>query len=289
MSKEVGVVFHNDADGWGAAYAAWRRFGDAAAYYPHDIGDEWPVMGFHKELWIMELPPEHWMGAQAVVDADAVHVVDHHASAQAALDAWPRSPGRRVYFDVTQAACMLAWKTLHPMTKAPELLRYIEDRDLWKWEMPDSKVMNMGFSHVLEGMARQPVNEILERIHALVDAWSWDVAIADWRNQYQALVDHIEQVARRTAAKAVAVRIGGADAMAVNCPLYQSEVGHEILEEWPMVDVAACYWTRPDGRVQWSLRSRPESVDVGELCKTLGGGGHPCAAGFIAPVGVEFL
>ena len=46
---------------------------------------------------------------------------------------------------------------------------------------------------------------------------------------------------------------------------------------------AACYWDTPEGRV-FSLRSSSDGVDVSEIAKQFGGGGHKNAAGFkIAP------
>lgn len=42
---------------------------------------------------------------------------------------------------------------------------------------------------------------------------------------------------------------------------------------------AACYWDTPEGRV-FSLRSKDDGFDVGEIAKQYGGGGHKHASGF---------
>jgi len=42
---------------------------------------------------------------------------------------------------------------------------------------------------------------------------------------------------------------------------------------------AACYYDGPNGR-NFSLRSRDDGADVGEIAKLYGGGGHPHASGF---------
>jgi len=41
---------------------------------------------------------------------------------------------------------------------------------------------------------------------------------------------------------------------------------------------AACYMDTPEGRV-YSLRSSDDGLDVGEIAKKFGGGGHKHAAG----------
>lgn len=49
---------------------------------------------------------------------------------------------------------------------------------------------------------------------------------------------------------------------------------------------AACYWDTPDGRV-FSLRSTDDGMDVSEIAKVFGGGGHEHASGFKVPLGAS--
>jgi uncharacterized protein len=48
---------------------------------------------------------------------------------------------------------------------------------------------------------------------------------------------------------------------------------------------AACYWDVPNGQV-FSLRSCENGVDVSEIAKQFGGGGHKHAAGFTVKRGI---
>lgn len=58
----------------------------------------------------------------------------------------------------------------------------------------------------------------------------------------------------------------------------QSEVCHELCQGEPF---AAAYWDEADGTRRWSLRSsETDGVDVSEIAKLYGGGGHVHAAGF---------
>jgi len=41
VNKEIVVLYHaNCLDGFGAAYAAWKKFGDTADYIPVQYGEE---------------------------------------------------------------------------------------------------------------------------------------------------------------------------------------------------------------------------------------------------------
>lgn len=58
-----------------------------------------------------------------------------------------------------------------------------------------------------------------------------------------------------------------------------SDAGHMMAKGEPF---AACYWDTPEGRC-FSLRSAEDGMDVSEIAKDYGGGGHKHAAGFRVP------
>ena len=66
--------------------------------------------------------------------------------------------------------------------------------------------------------------------------------------------------------------------LAVNATVLFSEIAGELAKDRPF---GACYFDRQDGKRQWSLRSSGENgLDVAEIAKAHGGGGHKNAAGF---------
>jgi c-di-AMP phosphodiesterase-like protein len=85
------------------------------------------------------------------------------------------------------------------------------------------------------------------------------------------------QVIDRHVRNARPTAVGGYTVPAVNATVLFSEIAGELAEGQPF---GACYFDRADGRRQWSLRSRAGGVDVSEVARSLGGGGHPNAAGF---------
>jgi nanoRNase/pAp phosphatase (c-di-AMP/oligoRNAs hydrolase) len=57
-----------------------------------------------------------------------------------------------------------------------------------------------------------------------------------------------------------------------------SDAGH-LMAEKDRTPFAACWWMTPEG-VVFSLRSTDVGLDVSEIAKSYGGGGHRNAAGF---------
>lgn len=60
-----------------------------------------------------------------------------------------------------------------------------------------------------------------------------------------------------------------------------SDAAHLMAQGQPF---AACYWDTEEGRV-FGLRAADDGVDVSEIAKEYGGGGHAKAAGFKVPRG----
>ena len=60
-----------------------------------------------------------------------------------------------------------------------------------------------------------------------------------------------------------------------------SDAAHLMAQGEPF---AACYWDTAEGRV-FGLRATDDGVDVSDVAKQYGGGGHAKAAGFKVPRG----
>lgn len=71
--------------------------------------------------------------------------------------------------------------------------------------------------------------------------------------------------------------IAGHDVPVLNCPyFFGSDACHIMAKGQPF---AAYYWDTPNGRT-FGLRSADDGMDVSEVAKKFGGGGHKHAAGF---------
>ena len=71
-----------------------------------------------------------------IEDANSLLIIDHHITAQNDLI---EIPNENKIFDMNHSGAYLTWKYMFSDDNIPMLIRYIEDRDLWKHEVPDSK------------------------------------------------------------------------------------------------------------------------------------------------------
>lgn len=260
------VLYHaNCPDGFGAAYAAWTVLGDAATYRPVNYGQPCPpeVEGGVSRLFILDFSYPRATLERLRECAREILVLDHHKTARDELAGLPYA-----LFDLDRSGAVLAWEHFHPGEPVPLLLRYVQDRDLWRWELEDSREVSEALASYDRDFATW------DAIRRRLDAEEYpDFALEG---------GHILRAKRRQVAalcdRAFPADVGGHRVPAVNSPLFQSEVGEELCKRHPEAPFAAIF-SVGDGDEIWSLRSR-DGFDVSAVAKQLGGGGHPAAAGF---------
>jgi len=159
---------------------------------------------------------------------------------------------------------MLTWEHFFPGETPPPLLLHIEDRDLWRF-------------------ALQNTRQIQANVFSFpYDFQVWDTLMAAAPATLAAEGEAIERKHFKDIRELLGVTtremvIGGHRVPVANLPYtMSSDAGHEMAKGKPF---AACYWDTPKGRV-FSLRSSDDGADVSEVAKQYGGGGHRNASGF---------
>jgi uncharacterized protein len=253
------VLYHADCtDGFGAAWAAWKALGDHATYVPARYGEPLPALGAASRVYLLDISYSRAVLDRLAADRE-LQVIDHHRTAAVALAGCAYAT-----FDMGHAACVLTWQHFHA-TPPPALLRYVEDRDLWRWALPQSREVSAAL-------------------------WASPMDFAAWDSlQVEQLAAEggpiLRFMARETALladQASPRRIAGYEVPTVNATGLASEVGEELLRRYPAAPFVASYADTGRGYRKWSLRSRG-AFDVSAVAQQLGGGGHRNAAGFEEP------
>jgi hypothetical protein len=256
------VLYHAQCpDGWGAAVAAWHKLGDTAGYCPVRYGDPLPKIADGARVYIVDFSYDR-QTLLALAERCEVTVLDHHKTAQAELEGLPFAT-----FDLTKSGAVLAWEHFCG-TPVPPLLLYIQDRDLWQWQLLRSREVSAGLAlephdfKLWAGLINMGKSTI-ERL-----ATTGSIILAYQARIIAALCDQCQMAV-----------IDGHCVPVVNSATLGSEIGHELLERHHDARFVAIYFDDKRLKRVWSLRSRAE-VDVSAIARRFGGGGHPQAAGF---------
>jgi hypothetical protein len=266
-SNKITVLFHGNCyDGFGAAYAAWKLYGDSAEYVPCFFSEgsvSLDAIATGSEVYVVDysFPREDLL--RNVGRFSKLVVLDHHATAEENLRGLDFC-----VFDMERSGAMIAWNYFHPDQEPPDLIKHIQDRDLWLFKLPFTKFVHLA-------LVAEPFNfQVWDRLDVPTLVVSG-----------QAMLKLQTQQVENICSKAVLMLVGTEVVPVANTSMYFSEVPSRLLELYPEAKFAAYYYDRSShtGLVrQWGLRSRGD-FDVSAVARQYGGGGHRAAAGFVRP------
>lgn len=265
------VIYHkNCSDGFGAAYSAWKLLGNKAEYIPCSHGESPPnVKG--KRVAILDFSFSNEVTKKMIEDAEALVVIDHHKSAMVELH-----DISNCIFDMGMSGAAMAWEFFHPSKEIPKFIQYIQDRDLWQWELPYSKEFSAAFDMVPWEFSAFEEFEDASVIDDAIKRGSYILA-------YSKTV--IKKIVDKACRRKLKINSKVYDVLVVNSSHWMSEIGSTLAKD---CDVAMIYYfDHNNSAYSVSLRGFHENIDVSEVSKNFGGGGHKKAAGFRLPASIH--
>lgn len=204
-------------------------------------------------------------------------VLDHHDTAMRDIEDLEGDNITKI-FDMKRSGAQIAWDYINPTLtdERPWFVEIVADRDLWKWEIPNSREYGTALHHgdwyrfesieALHIMTRQQTEEVKA---LLLTQGSLLKSIEEKKVQictrYSQLVEF----------EGYKVRLGHIDSD------YRSAAGNSLIEKGDC-DFAAT-WRYVYEVDQWWISVRAPKdcpISVNKLCEKYGGGGHPSACGF---------
>lgn len=265
------VLYHaNCYDGFGAAFAAWKKLGDEATYIPVSYGKPPPEMPGATKIYILDFSYDVLTTRELAKDAQVI-ILDHHKTAQENLAIFIQEQDENqdnnvwVEFNMNKSGALIAWDYFHSGEPVPKLIQHISDRDLWQFKIPGSRELH-------KALVSYPMS--FDFWNTFLDNGVVDVLIDEGttlQRMHKQLVDTIVK-------GSYVGTIGVHDVPMVNTSIAWSEVGEAMGEKYPKFPFVATF-TYFDDHIMFSLRSKGD-FDVSEVAKQFGGGGHKNAAGF---------
>lgn len=270
--KNTVVLYHkNCADGFGAAWAAWKKLGTAADYISVVHQEPPPENIQGKRIYLLDFSYDTETTKKLIAGNKRVTAIDHHADR--ASDIQLTYDYR---YDPTHSGAVLAWQYFHPHKPIPYLLRYIEDGDLWRFALPQTQI-------VYSFLALYPQDFVkwnsIARAMEKAQTRKKQCAVGALILRYEKTI-----IDRLVLENVYAVDFAGYTPLVVNAPLLQSQIGNALCLKKPPLGIV---WYEQEGKRKYSLRS-DGTIDVSAIARKFGGGGHKAAAGFSIPVNEPF-
>lgn len=274
------IIHDNDPDGIAAAITVGHslslkvdcpehiEYVKAVRYQEPD----WEKIDKDTEIYIVDFNYNAEITKKLCEVASQVVVIDHHKTAREELTGLYEIKNLSLFILLDHAACVAAWIYFNgDESDPPSILHFIEDMDLWRWKLPNSALVSAFLDSV-----KPDINTYWPFI-------TGKTALGDVLDAGQAVLNYKNKTIEILTKQAVLMEIGGHKVHAVNCadPSLVSYLGNVLAKDQPF---GATFYLQPNGLWKFSIRSiigeDLPGVDVSEVAKIYGGGGHNQASGF---------
>ena len=200
--------------------------------------------------------------------AKRVVILDHHKTAKENLVDLPDNV--EVIFNMNRSGVGITWDYFHPNEEMPMLFQHIQDRDLWKFKLENTKRVGLAmynkefdFKVWKDILDKNDLTDIIEEGRILEGKASNDIKSLINTNTREMTF------------------LGYENILVTNCPrIYSSELGNITAKGRPF---SVTYNDEKDMRT-YSLRSTTGGIDVSDVAKKMGGGGMFSASGFTTSI-----
>lgn len=272
MSTPICIYHSPCQDGFTAAWAVWKEHPDWE-FYPGKYQETPPdITG--RDVYFVDFSYKRPVILEMAAKANKIVILDHHKTAESDLVDLPSNV--QVFFDMNKSGGRLAWEYFHPDEPIPSLVKYVEDRDLWRFKLPQTKAISAY-------LFSQPYD---------FEAWSFYAKMLEDKHDREELEGYgnvlLQKMTKDTdelLQNKFRMTIGGHEVWAANLPYtFSSDAGNILAQGQPF---GATFYL--DGKSAiFSLRSTDDGIDVSEVAKQYGGGGHKHASGFKVPSPVSW-
>lgn len=259
--KDTIIFYHENCDDWiGWAYSAYKYLWNKASYVPLTYWNYFPVEHFkNKTIYFIDFSL-CYNDTVELMKNNTVYVIDHHKTALENL--WTLE---NCFFDMNHSGAYLAHKYFFPKDKVPEFILYIEDSDLFKFELDNTKDFSAWFNIVWKDFYTLSIlDENKKALKGVIDEW-------------KTINAYLDTIYNDLLKKAYPIVLNGVEWTAINATWQFASVLWNRLaaRNWTFWAI----WYVENNRIKCSLRSVWD-FDVSLIAKLYNGGWHRNASAF---------
>ena len=218
--------------------------------------------------------------------AKDVMILDHHITNNELISSLSDIENLKIIFDIDKAGCQIAWDYFHNSDYRPWFIDYIADKDLWKWELENSKLINTAL-HSLKHITINGLDNLFSKLDSKDEIINKElIPYAKIITKYEEdLVTKSINNSRKVVMSMLDSEITYNIWLGSIASHLRSELGNSLsltkFEDGTIPDFSAI-WSYDFNNDEWyiSLRGISNDFDLSQIAKSFNGGGHKKAAGF---------
>jgi len=268
--EKIVAIYHGDCnDGTTAGAVVLKKFPNAQVFplsyssTKEDIDLILNTLDSETEIYTVDCG----IGLQEILSKGyKVTTIDHHIGTKEEFENLAKTnPNFTFIFDNNKSGASLSWAYFFPDEPVPELIKYVEDIDLWKLKYgDDSKDIN----NYISIFRNDPVVVLGYLNGNLDEIKKFGNIISKYNN---------DEIKNLLELEPIKIKIGEYEVSAYNIENYRSEIGNILSKS---LSKTAVMFTIDGDKVKFSFRSQEDNIPSAlDLASKLGGGGHKKSAG----------
>jgi oligoribonuclease NrnB/cAMP/cGMP phosphodiesterase (DHH superfamily) len=273
------IIYHYPCvDGFGSAFSAWLYFSTLfpdrnIIYHKAKIGSMPPEDILGRNVLICDFSYKKIYLDEMIKKTNNILILDHHKTSKQDLQDIPE---KYKIFDMSQSGAMLTWKYFFPDVEPPMLIKYIQDNDIWTKKMENTEYFYSWFYTL--PFEFEVYNKYLNNELLLKD-------MQEYGSKFNILNEYyVNESVNKACIKFMNIKGNYYLIAYTNASICKSEIGNQLITKYPLIDFASVYSISDyNDSTAFSLRSTNNHVDVSEISRLMGGGGHRNASGVYLP------
>ena len=241
--------------------------------FPIDYGDEfpWEQITPGERIFMVDFSLQPFKHMEALAQHTGLIWIDHHKTAiEEDEKAYTIIKGKR---EISKAACELTWEYLFKDKPIPRAVYLLGRYDVWGHEDPDTLPFQMGMRMENWNPTKKETIKKWERLFN--NSWEVENKLVEGR----IIVEYQTQQNKKYAeACAFPLNFKGLRFIAANALLTNSKLFDSVWDGEKHDAMLVFGWVKNKWKV--SMYTSKPGIDVGQVAKEMGGGGHAGAAGF---------
>lgn len=261
---------HNDPDGKCAGYWVYTKYPDGE-YIEITYGRPFPIETIEEDevVFIVDYSIEPEEMIELLKITPNVFWIDHHKTA---IDKYKdfeiEIAGIR---EIGKAGCLLTFEYLYPGKEAPYFTKLINDYDLWKFEFGEAT------SKFITAFSAYDFSPTHPHWNSFVSVTSHDGGnLYEWYliDEGEIMLKYRNGWTKDYMKLGFEAELHGYRCYAVNIGKCNSQYFDSLEEQY---DILIPFYFNGE---YWTVSLYSKTIDVSEIAKVYGGGGHKAAAGF---------
>lgn len=273
MNTVLCIYHKNCADGFAGATVLNRALRSSCHidFYAGVHGGEKPEIkkGQYSTIYFVDFSYDPETILEYSQLAENVVILDHHESAMKSMSDVDLPINVHTHFDMDKSGAVITFEYFYIDVLVPLFLEYIQDHDLWKHQLSNSKEVSAGI---------YSLDFNFDEWESMIFSYDEEQVIENLRKRGEIILsyrqDEIDNMIEKGKYRCM---FDGFDVPCINVPhSFASDVGSILSKN---EHFAVC-WERQSNGYKISLRSQTGyGMNVADIAKKFGGGGHPNAAG----------